>query len=105
MMKNHLRWNMRDHLAAINESARLMSLQDFEGASRVIHDRLGSSEAMKRMCGMFGNDAYRDMGLAFHASADLLAVEIRSKEMLKIMSALSRTMERCVACHNTFRLE
>ena len=105
MMKSHMLWKMRDHLAAVNESIRLMSLGDFEAASRVIHDRLGTSEEMTRMCGMFGNEAYRDMGLAMHASADALAVDIRSKDMMKIMNALSRTMERCVTCHNTFRVE
>lgn len=105
MMKSHMLWNMRDHLAAINESVRLMGMGDFEAASRVIHDKLGTSEEMKRMCGMFGNEAYREMGIAMHASADLLAVEIRSKDMMKIMNALSRTTEKCVVCHNTFRVE
>lgn len=105
MMKSHMLLKMRDHLAAINDSLRLVSMGDFDGASRVIHDRLGTSEEMTRMCGMFGNEAYREMGISMHASADLLAVEIRSKDMMKIMSAFSRTTEKCVSCHNTFRVE
>jgi cytochrome c556 len=105
MMKNHVMGNMRDHLAAVNESVKLIGSGNFEAASRVIHDRLGTNEEMAKMCGMFGNETYRDMGLAMHASADALSAEIKSKDMGKIMKALSGTLEKCVACHDTFRLE
>lgn len=105
MMRDHVRANMRDHLAAVNETAKLVGSGNFEAASRLVHDRLGANEEMTKMCGMFGNDTYRDMGIAMHASADILSSEIRSKDMRKIMKALSETLEKCVACHDTFRLE
>ena len=105
MMKDHMRSNMRDHLAAVNETVKLIGAGNFEAASRVINDRLGTNETMTKMCGMFGNDSYREMGLAMHASADVLSSEIKSKDITKIMKALSGTLEKCVACHDTFRLE
>lgn len=105
MMKDHMRSSMRDHLSAVNETVKLLGAGDFEAASRVIHDRLGTNEMMTKMCGMFGDEGYKEMGLAMHASADVLSLEIRSKDMGKIMKALSGTLEKCVACHATFRLE
>jgi hypothetical protein len=105
MMKDHMRSNMRDHLAAVNETAKLIGAGNFQAASSVIHDRLGTNEEMTRMCGMFGNETYKEMGLAMHTSADVLSAEIKSKDMGKIMKALSGTLEKCVACHDTFRLE
>lgn len=105
MMKNHMRSNMRDHLAAVNETVKLIGAGNFEAASHLVHARLGTNEEMMKMCGMFGNDTYRDMGLAMHTSADILSAEIKTKDTGKIMKALSGTLEKCVACHDTFRLE
>jgi len=105
MMKSHVLGNMRDHLAAVNEAVKLIGAGNFEAASRVIHDRLGTNEEMMKMCGMFGNDTYKEMGLAMHASADVLSAEMKSKDTGKIMKALSGTLEKCVACHDTFRFE
>jgi cytochrome c556 len=105
MMKSHMLGNMRDHLAAVNDAVKLVGAGNFEAASRVIHDRLGTNEEMTKMCGMFGNETYKEMGLAMHSSADVLSAEIKSKDMGKIMKALSGTLEKCVACHDTFRLE
>lgn len=105
MMKIHMRGNMRDHLAAVNETVKLLGAGNYEAASHMIHDRLGTNEEMAKMCGMFGNEAYKEMGLAMHTSADILSAEIKSKDMGKIMKALSGTLEKCVACHDAFRLE
>ena len=105
MMKSHMRSNMRDHLAAVNETVKLVGAGNFEAASRLIHDRLGTNEEMTKMCGMFGDETYKEMGLAMHASADVLSAEIKSKDMGRIMKALSGTLEKCVACHAAFRLE
>lgn len=105
MMKDHMRSNMRDHLAAVNDAVKLVGAGNFEAASHVIKDRLGTNEEMTKMCGMFGNETYKEMGLAMHTSADVLSSEIKSKDMGKIMKALSGTLEKCVACHDTFRLE
>ena len=105
MMRNHMLSNMRDHLAAVNEAVRLLGVGDFRAASSVVQSKLGTTEEMKRMCGMFGNDAYREMGISFHASADSLSAEIRSRNMGRILTALSRTLDKCVACHDTFRVE
>lgn len=103
MMKEHQKQMMREHLRDTQEVIALMGKSDFEAASRVAHEKLGLSERMRKMCGMFGNDTFRDMGLAFHESADELGEVLKTKDMGKSLTALGDMLGKCVSCHDTFR--
>jgi hypothetical protein len=58
---------------------------------------------MQKMCGMFRNEEFNQLGLAFHKSGDDLGNALRSKDMAKSLQALHSTMEYCVQCHAKFR--
>ena len=102
-MKQHQLSNMRSHLKAVQEIIGLMSEEEFDRASETAHSTLGLTEEMKNMCGMFNNDDFRDLGLAFHESGDALGDALQTKDLNKSLSALQATLGFCVQCHATFR--
>ena len=102
-MKQHQLSNMREHVEAIKSIVGLMAEQKFEEASRVAHARLGLTPDMQAMCGMFGNEDFMKLGLAFHTSADELGDTLRTKDMNASLRALNKTMQYCVECHATYR--
>ena len=61
---------MREHLRTVNDIVALISEGKFNAASQVAHSKLGLTPEMKKMCDMFTNSDFRQMGLAFHQSAD-----------------------------------
>ncbi len=95
--------NMRSHVEALREIIGLLAKGDFDRASAVAHRKLGLTEDMKRMCGMFPNEDFRAIGLQFHRSADDLAETLRTRDMAKALQGLHDTMDYCVQCHATFR--
>jgi len=94
---------MRGHLQAVNDIVALMAEGKFDAASDIAHSKLGLTPEMKKMCNMFANDAFRQMGLAFHQSADELGDVLKTKNLNKSLRALNTTMNSCVQCHATFR--
>ncbi|MBI4667463.1 MAG: cytochrome C [Nitrospinae bacterium] len=105
MMKTHLKQNMREHLKAVNETLREMGKGDYKAASKILREKLGLTEQMKKMCGMMGNDTYRQMGIAFHESADKAAGVVAGGDAIKSAAAISSVLEKCVTCHEAFRVE
>jgi len=102
-MKQHQLSNMRSHVKAVQSIVGLLSEGSFDKASRIAHSKLGLTEEMKKMCNSFENEAFKNLGLAFHKSGDDLGEALQTKDMAKSLSALHTTMEYCVQCHATFR--
>ncbi|WP_456372019.1 cytochrome c [Thiolapillus sp.] len=102
-MKRHQLANMRSHLEAIQGIVGLIGKGDFDTASELAHNRLGLTEDMQKMCNMFENENFRNLGLQFHKSADHLAEVLKTKDANQSLQALSETMGYCVQCHATFR--
>lgn len=102
-MRQHQLANMRSHLEAVQAIIGLIGQGDFEAASGVAHSRLGLTEEMKRMCGMFRNEEFRNLGLRFHESADALGEVLKTQDLNASLNALHDTMTYCVQCHATFR--
>lgn len=101
--KQHQLANMRSHLEAVRNIIGLISENRFDEASDVAHNKLGLTPEMKKMCNMFNNDDFRELGLAFHKSADKLGDELKTGDLKRSLSALRTTMNACVQCHSTFR--
>jgi len=95
--------NMRSHVEAIQTIIGLMGEEDFIAASGVAHTKLGLTEEMRRMCNMFENKDFTQLGLAFHKSADTLGDVLQTKDVNNSLRALQTTMGYCVQCHATFR--
>ena len=102
-MKAHQLANMRSHVEAVQTIIGLMATGDFNTASETAHSQLGLTEEMQRMCGMFGNEDFKNLGLAFHKSGDALGDALETKDVDNSLSALHTTLGYCVQCHATFR--
>ena len=102
-MKQHQISNMRSHVEAVQTIVGLISIGDFDQASKVAHSKLGLTDEMKQICGMFGNEQFEKLGLVFHKSGDELGNTLQTKDVSKSLQALHDTMGYCVQCHATFR--
>ena len=102
-MKQHQLSNMRSHLVAIQDIIGFIATEDFEQASQTAHSKLGLTEEMKKMCNMFDNKSFTELGLAFHNSGDVLGDVLQGKDTVKSLQALRSTMNYCIQCHATFR--
>ena len=102
-MKQHQLANMRAHVEAVQSIIGLLSEGAFEKASRVAYSKLGLTEEMKNMCNSFENEAFKNLGLAFHKSGDVLGDTLKTKDLNKSLGALHTTMNYCVQCHAAFR--
>ncbi len=102
-MRIHQLANMRSHVEAIQTIIGLIGDGNFNKASQLAHSKLGLTEDMKKMCNMFDNVDFRNLGLQFHKSADVLGDVLKSKDINKSLRALHTTMGYCVKCHATFR--
>lgn len=103
MMKQHQLANMRAHLDAVRKIVSAIAEDDFEGASTIASEQLGSNERMMKMCNRINNEAFKGMGLAFHQSGDELAKTLKTGNLKESLRALNSTMNYCVSCHATFR--
>ena len=102
-MKQHQLANMRSHVEAIKSIIGLMAEGKFEDASIVAHTMLGLTPEMKEMCGMFNNEKFEQLGLAFHMSGDELGNVLQTRDVNASLRALSNTMQYCVECHAAYR--
>jgi hypothetical protein len=94
---------MRSHLEAIQLITGLISEGAFDQASEIAHSSLGLTEEMNKMCNMFENKDFTELGLAFHKSGDELGETLLTKDTSKSLHALQATMGYCVQCHATYR--
>ena len=103
MQKNHQLLNMRSHLEAVQTILGLLANDQYDEASKLAYEKLGSTTEMKLMCSSFGDENFANLGLAFHESADEMSEIFKTKDKNKSMEALSLTMNYCVQCHATYR--
>jgi len=103
MMRYNQLAMMREHLEAVDDIVAYLSEGKFDKASHIAHNKLGLTPEMQKMCSMYGNDKFRDLGLSFHHTADKLGDVLKTKNLKKSLTALHKTMDKCIACHATFR--
>ena len=101
--KRHQLKNMRSHLKAIQSIIDLIADDNYDEASVVAYEKLGSTTEMKLMCASFGNEQFENLGLEFHKSADEMSEILKGKDQKQSLKAVSNTMDYCIRCHETFR--
>jgi len=101
--KNHQLSNMRSHLEAVQNITMLLANDEYEKASVLAYQELGSTTEMKLMCASFGNENFENLGVSFHKSADEMSETFKLKNKDESLKALSNTMNYCIQCHATFR--
>jgi len=106
MMAEHQKQNMREHLAAVQAVVAALARDDMDGVARAAA-RIGSSEAMGRMCEHMGaaTPGFTPMALEFHRTADEIGDAARRGDRPGVLGALDRTLQACVGCHATYRQE
>jgi hypothetical protein len=104
MMANHQKQNMREHLVAVEEIVSALALDDFAAVEKAV-GRIGFSEQMGMMCTHMGAGApgFTEEALAFHHTADGIAVAARAKDKGRVLTELSATLKTCTACHATWK--
>jgi len=95
--------NMRAQMAATQAIIGLLAEGKFEKASKISRTKFGLTDEMKQIYDLSKNEDFKNLGLAFHNSADELGTALQTKDMKKSLQALSNTMGYCVQCHNKFR--
>lgn len=94
---------MRSHLEAVSDIVNAIAGGKFDQASEIARLKLGLTPEMKQMCNAFDNEAFRKIGLAFHASGDELARVLKTHNTAASLQALHTTLQYCTVCHSTYR--
>jgi hypothetical protein len=102
-MRQHQLKNMRAHLVAVQAIVGLVGEQKFEEASEIARSKLGLTEEMQKMCNLFPNNDFRELGLAFHKSGNELADVLKTKNTRDSLRALHNTLGYCTQCHAAFQ--
>jgi hypothetical protein len=107
MMQDHMRSNMRDHLATINEILVDLGNGDADAAADLAERRLGmSSLEMHGASHMakFMPVAMQELGTSMHRAASRFALKAQEGDVLEAYRALSDVTSACVACHAAYRI-
>ncbi len=104
MMAHHQKQNMRDHLVAVEEIVGALATDDFAAMERAA-GRIGFSEKMGQMCTHMGAGApgFTERALAFHHTADEIAVAASARDRTAVTKALDATLKACTACHAAYK--
>lgn len=110
-MRLHTITSMRDHLLALQEIDIALSKNDFDKAARVAEQRLGMSSLELHDAAHIAPympQGMQDIGTQMHQSASRFAVAAQnasvSNDVRPALAALGTVMQKCVACHATYRL-
>jgi len=104
MMANHQKENMRDHLLAVQEIVLALASEDYAAIERAA-GRIGFSEETGQMCTHMGAAApgFTEQALAFHHTADGIAIASRERDRGRVLGQLGATLEACTSCHSTWK--
>lgn len=108
MMQQHMKSNMRDHLAAINEILLKIANGHLDQAAEIAESRLGMSSlethGASHMSG-YMPEGMRQAGTNMHRAASRFALKAQEGEELPSYRALSEITSACVACHSGYRIQ
>jgi len=104
MMAAHQKQNMREHLQAVQEVIAAVAVGDFDKGAAAAK-RMAFSETMGQMCAHMGAGApgFTEQALAFHHTADEIAIAAGTRDSSATLSALAKTLHACTNCHATFK--
>jgi hypothetical protein len=104
MMALHQKQNMRDHLLAVQEIVLALASDDFAAVERAA-GRIGFTEQAGQMCTHMGAAAsgFAEQGLAFHHTADRIAIAARERDRVRVLAELGATLETCTSCHSNWK--
>jgi len=103
-MALHQKQNMREHLEAAQGIIAGLSKKDFKAIATAAK-RMGFSDEMGKMCQhmVAGAVGFTDQAIQFHKSADEIVRFAEKKDQQGVITGLNNTLNKCTACHSTFR--
>jgi hypothetical protein len=113
-MREHMLANMRDHLATLDSVIGDIADNKFDGASKLLEERLGMSSLplhhAAEMAPYFPGPM-QDAGTNMHHAASRLAIALQNASvaqsfdaMRDVNAALHEVTSSCVACHAGYRV-
>ena len=113
-MQEHMLANMRDHLTTLNTVIGDIANANFDGASKLLEERLGmSSLSLHHAAEMapYCPQPMQDAGTSMHHAASRLSIVLQDASvaqtfgsMREVNAALHEVTSACVACHTEYRL-
>ena len=97
---------MLEHLESIHEIVKALAQANFSKAEYIAMTELGFAkhrEAMRRQQPENFPPVYHDLAMAHHEAAEELAQAMPSHDLKEILLHLERTLNACVACHQTYQ--
>lgn len=103
-----MRTDMLDHLAALNSIIGLLTENDLQAAAEMAESRMGKSSMGKHRAtglgpGRFMTLEMRNIGWSMHEAASELAQAAEQGDSKGAWSALQKVTSACVACHYSYR--
>lgn len=104
--------NMRDHLVALQQIQEALGEERYGAAAAIAEERLGMSSLRlhgAHEVGKFMPAGMRDIGGAMHRAASQFAVAAENAsitgDVRPVLTAYSRVLQQCVACHASYRVQ
>jgi len=105
-MALHMRKDMRDHLAVVQEVTSALAADDFAAAA-LATERIANVPGRSQQCEHMGAGAegFTPLALGLHAAGDKLLAATRAEDRAASLGALSTLLQSCTGCHATYRQE
>lgn len=105
-----IRKDMLDHLAALNEILAYLGDQNLDAAAKVAENRMGKSSMGKHRAtgvgpGRFMPPGMRNIGRGMHESASEFSQLVKRGDLKDAYAALQKVTASCVACHYSYRTQ
>ncbi len=105
-MADHMRRDMRDHLAVVQQVVAGLASDDFDKAAKAA-GRLARRPGQAEQCEHMGAGAagFTERALGLHDAGDALLSALNKGDKSAALSALSTTLQSCTSCHAQYRQE
>ena len=103
-MALHQKEMMRFHLVAVQEIIAAMAARDFDTIAKAARS-IGYSKQKAAICTNMGaaTPGFTERAIAFHHSADKIALAAEKRNIDGVTAALAQTLEHCTSCHAMYR--
>lgn len=110
-LRAHMLANMREHLVAMGEIQAALAKGNFEQAADIAENRIGMSSLEAHDASHLAPympKPMQELGMTMHRAASRFARTAQEAEVEggvpRALGALSELTQRCVACHESYRL-
>ena len=111
VMQEHMLYNMRDHLRALQEIQAALAKSDFDKAADIAEQRIGMSSLEKHGAAHMApymSKPMQDIGTQMQRAASRFSRTAQEAvvkgNMAPVLDDFSTLLKQCIACHDSYRL-